>query len=229
MTPNNPSVKIAPSLLAANFAALGDEVDKVAAGGADWIHFDVMDGHFVPNLTIGPVIVKSVRDRCALPFDVHLMIEEPQKYIDPFADAGADIITFHTEVTDRPAEVARQIRDRGARVGISLNPDQPASTVLDCLDFVDLVLVMTVFPGFGGQKFIDDTLPKIAEIRAAAGPDKEIEVDGGIDAQTVTRAAAAGANVFVAGTATFRAPDAAAAIHTIRQAATEAQDTQGET
>ncbi len=233
-------IRIAPSLLAADFARLRDEIQRVEAGGADWLHLDVMDGHFVPNLTIGPVVVEWVRKATKLPIDCHLMIEEPEKYAGDFSDAGADSITFHAEAVATERErrergfamvrvaydrkrldvTMEKIRTAGKKVGIAINPDTPAS-VIDFLDRVDLVLVMTVWPGFGGQKFVESCVSKVAELRARSTCD--IEVDGGLSPSTVERAAAAGANVIVAGTAVFRQPDAAAVIRELRDKALASQ------
>ncbi|MBN42900.1 MAG: ribulose-phosphate 3-epimerase [Alphaproteobacteria bacterium] len=209
-------VRIAPSILAADFAQLGEEVCAVAAAGADWIHIDVMDGHFVPNITIGPGVVKALRPHCDLPFDVHLMISPVDCMIAPFAEAGADIISLHPEAGPHLHRSLQTIRGLGKRAGVVLNPATPITVIDEVMDMVDLVLVMSVNPGFGGQEFIESQLYKIAELRAridahmaAGGQSIDLEVDGGIDRETAPRAIAAGANVLVAGTATFRGgPDA---------------------
>ena len=203
---SNP-VRIAPSILSADFAKLGDEVRAVDAAGADWIHVDVMDGHFVPNITIGPLVVAAIRPHTALPIDVHLMIAPADPYIDAFADAGADTITVHPEAGPHLHRTIQRIKAAGKRAGVSLNPATPAKMLDYVLDEIDLVLVMSVNPGFGGQSFIESQLGKIEAIAnrvAKAGLDVDVEVDGGIDAVTARRAQDAGADVLVAGTATFR-------------------------
>jgi ribulose-phosphate 3-epimerase len=213
---------IAPSILAADFAALGDEVKAVERAGADWIHVDVMDGHFVPNISIGPVIARAVRRSTTLPLDVHLMISDPDRYIDEFAQAGANTIGVHVETCPHLHRTLVRIRVAGARAAVALNPSTPASAVSEVLGDVDQVLVMTVNPGFGGQKFIDGTLPKIETLRRwidERGLDVALEVDGGIGPETVPRAARAGADVFVAGTAVFAASDYGEAIQGLRRAA----------
>jgi len=213
---------IAPSILAADFARLGEEVRAVEAAGADWIHVDVMDGQFVPNITIGPAIVKAVRSATQLPLDVHLMIESPERYVDAFAQAGASTIAVHTETCPHLHRSVAQIREAGARACVAINPGTPANAVREVLDSIDQVLVMTVNPGFGGQKFIESTLRKIEKVRGwidKGGFDVAIEVDGGIGPETIARAARAGADVFVAGTAVFGTADYGAAIDGLRRAA----------
>jgi ribulose-phosphate 3-epimerase len=200
------AVRIAPSILAADFAQLGEEVRAVEAAGADLIHIDVMDGHFVPNLTVGPEVVKALRPHSRLPFDVHLMIAPVDPFIGAFATAGADIITVHVEAGAHLHRTLQLIRSLGKRPGVSLNPSTPATSIDHVLDLVDLVLVMTVNPGFGGQSFIESQLAKIAQLRAAidaTGRAIDLEVDGGITAETAPRAIAAGADLLVAGSATF--------------------------
>ena len=205
-------VKIAPSILSADFAKLGEEVAAICAAGCDYVHVDVMDGHFVPNLTIGPGVVKALKPHATKPLDVHLMIAPVDPYIAAFAEAGADIITFHPEAGPHPHRTAQAIRAQGCKVGVSLNPATPVSVLDHLLDMVDLVLVMSVNPGFGGQSFIASQLEKISAIRAridASGRAIELEVDGGINRETAPQAIAAGANVLVAGTATFTGGPAA--------------------
>jgi ribulose-phosphate 3-epimerase len=217
-------IRIAPSILAANFAELGEEVRKVEAAGADWIHIDVMDGHFVPNISIGPGVVKAVRSVTELPLDVHLMIEAPERYIDEFVDQGADRVGVHVEACPHLHRILGQIRETGARASVTLNPATPASAIEPVLDVCDQVLVMSVNPGFGGQSFIHGVLPKVETLRGwidARGLDVALEIDGGIDAKTIGRAARAGADVFVAGTAIFENSDYAAAIDALREAARE--------
>ena len=199
-------LRIAPSILSADFARLGEEVEAVAAAGADWIHVDVMDGHFVPNLTIGPLVVKAIRGRAKLPFDVHLMISPVDPYVPAFAAAGADVITVHPEAGPHLHRTLQLIRSLGKRAGVALNPATPAEAIAHVLDEIDLVLVMSVNPGFGGQSFIESQLAKIAQLRRwidESGRAIDLEVDGGVNADTAPRIVAAGADVLVAGTATF--------------------------
>jgi ribulose-phosphate 3-epimerase len=211
---------IAPSLLASDFGRLSEEVQAVADAGADWIHIDVMDGHFVPNITIGPRIVEVVRDSTSLPLDVHLMIDRPERYIEAFVKAGASTIGVHVEACPHLHRTVAQIRESGARASVTLNPATPASSVEPVLADVDQVLVMTVNPGFGGQKFIASMLPKIETLRSWIGDRKiTLEVDGGISEETIGGAARAGANTFVAGTAIFGAPNYKDAIAALRKAA----------
>jgi len=212
-----PGIRIAPSVLAADFGALRDDVRRVVDGGADLLHLDIMDGHFVPNLTFGPDVVKAIRTTTDLPLDVHMMVTDPMAYVGPFADAGADSISFHVETQVDHREVVEAIHARGRRAGLAVNPGtglEPVWPVLEACD-LDLLLCMTVHPGFGGQKFIAGVMDKVAAVRAKR-PELAIEVDGGLTAETITPAAAAGATLIVAGSAVFRAPDAAAAIAELR-------------
>jgi ribulose-phosphate 3-epimerase len=219
----NRPIKIAPSILSADFAHLADAIESAEAAGADYIHVDVMDGHFVPNITIGPPVVQAVRRVTELPLDVHLMITHPGDYVSAFADAGADGLTVHVEATPHLHRVVQRIRELGIRPGVSLNPATPASAISEIVADVGLVLVMTVNPGFGGQAFIENTLPKIAQVRSMldqAGSSAELEVDGGIDPTTAGRVVARGATVLVAGSAVFAAGMAVEeAVSAIRNAA----------
>ena len=212
-------MKVAPSLLSCDFSKMGEEVLRVEKGGADWIHLDVMDGHFVPNLTIGPGIIRSLRPHSSLPFDVHLMISHPLQYIDAFADAGADIITFHVEAESDILQTIEKIRSRGVRPGLVLKPATPAEAVFPYLELVDVVLVMTVEPGFGGQSFMADMMPKVRTLKqeiVSRGLPVLLEADGGISAATIAVVAEAGIDVSVSGTGIFKAPDAAAAIKALQ-------------
>ncbi|HZP46033.1 MAG TPA: ribulose-phosphate 3-epimerase [Candidatus Binataceae bacterium] len=215
--------KIAPSILSADFARLGDEIRRVEAAGADLIHFDVMDGHFVPNLSIGIPVLKSVRAITRLPLDAHLMIEHPERYLKPFVEAGADSLSVHVEVcADLPA-VAAAIHALGARAAIAINPETPPDRVLAAAPHFDMILVMSVHPGFGGQSFIPDSLARLRLIRAdldRRGLALDLQVDGGIKADNIAEVARAGANVFVSGSGIFGHPDYAAIIRRMRQQAT---------
>ena len=200
-------ILIAPSILAADFARLGEQVLAAQSAGADWIHVDVMDGRFVPNITMGPLVVEALRDITRIPLDVHLMIVEPERYVERFAEAGAASISVHVEACAHLHRVLAQIRECGCRAGVALNPHTPASAISEALEMADLVNVMTVNPGFGGQRFIKSALPKIRRLRdmlAARGLSADIEVDGGINSETIAPALNAGANVIIAGTCIFQ-------------------------
>lgn len=199
-------IKIAPSILSADFARLGEQVREADAGGADYIHVDIMDGHFVPNLTIGPVVVKAIRSVTRVPFDVHLMIESPERYVPDFAAAGADIITVQQEACVHLHRVVELIKEMNKRAGVAINPATNVATLDEILPYIDLILVMTVNPGFGGQSFVETMPKKIAAVRKmidASGLNVELEVDGGIHVETAPTAVAAGANVLVTGSAVF--------------------------
>ncbi|MBR0678438.1 ribulose-phosphate 3-epimerase [Roseomonas alkaliterrae] len=214
-----PAPLIAPSLLAADFARLGEEVEAIAAAGADWLHLDIMDGHFVPNISFGPGLVKALRGRARIPFDVHLMIAPADPYLAAFAEAGADLISLHPEAGPHLHRSLQTIRALGKKAGVVLNPATPVEAVAHVLDLVDLILVMSVNPGFGGQSFIESQLPKIATLRRmieAAGRPIHLQVDGGVTEATAPRCIEAGADVLVAGTAVFGRKDYAAAIAALR-------------
>ncbi|TCZ62946.1 ribulose-phosphate 3-epimerase [Roseicella aquatilis] len=212
-------IRVAPSLLAADFARLGEEVRTVAAAGADWLHLDIMDGHFVPNISFGPVVVKALRQHAGIPFDVHLMIAPADPYLEAFAAAGADLISVHPEAGPHLHRTLQTIRGLGKQAGVVLNPATPIAAVENVLDLCDLILVMSVNPGFGGQSFLSGQLAKIAALRRmidASGRDIALQVDGGVTARTAPDCIAAGADVLVAGTAVFGAPDYARAIAAIK-------------
>lgn len=215
-------VKIAPSILSADFANLAKEIKDVEAGGADYIHVDVMDGHFVPNITLGPMIVDAIRPVTTLPLDVHLMIDNPDQYIEAFADAGSDYITVHAEAAPHLHRTIQLIKSKGIKAGAVLNPGTPVEMIKHVIADLDMVLLMTVNPGFGGQSFIQSVVPKIREVRALAerfNPSLEIEVDGGINTETAKLCADAGADVFVAGSSIYKQQDRKSAIMALRKAA----------
>lgn len=212
-------VKIAPSILSADFSKLGEEIKDVERGGADYIHVDVMDGHFVPNITIGPLIVEAIRPVTKLPLDVHLMIENPDQYVEAFAKAGADYITVHVEACRHLHRTIQNIKAQGVKAGVVLNPATPADSLQHIIEDVDMVLLMSVNPGFGGQKFIPSVLTKIKQVKEMAdskGLQLEIEVDGGVNTETAKLCIEAGANVLVAGSAVYNQPDRKKAIEALR-------------
>lgn len=209
---------VAPSLLASDFARLGEQIDILTASGIEVLHVDVMDGHFVPNLSMGPPVVKSVRAYTDLPLDVHIMVTDPAYYIERFAEAGADSITFHIEATDEPRRLIARLRELGLGVGVTLRPATPAETIVDIVAEVDMVLVMTVEPGYGGQKFMPDMLDRIEAIRAMLSNGQRLEVDGGIDHQTGRLCAQRGADTFVAGSYILGGKDVAGAVHALSRA-----------
>ena len=200
------NIKISPSILSADFSILGDEIKSLEKAGADLIHIDVMDGHFVPNITMGPPIIKQIRKCTKLPFDVHLMISPVEKYIKAFADAGSDIITLHPEATDNLKRAVQTVKSFGKKAGVSLNPKTPISALMDVINDIDLILIMSVNPGFAGQSFMGEVLPKVTELRNMINDKKlkiDIEIDGGINFETAPLAVKAGANILVSGTTIF--------------------------
>jgi len=221
-------VKIAPSLLSADFARLAEEIDLAEKGGADWIHLDIMDGHFVPNITFGPPLLASLRKITSLPFDTHLMIEDPDRYLEAFRSAGSDIITVHYEACPHLHRTVQRIKELGAKAGVSLNPATPVSVLERIIPDVDLVLIMSVNPGFGGQSFIPSSgekLSQVAELLRSKHSRAYLEVDGGIDQQTARVAVRAGATVLVAGSSVFGSPDVPSAIQSLRASAARSMET----
>jgi len=217
--PEAGTIEIVPSILSADFARLADEIAMVASAGVSMVHLDVMDGHFVPNITIGPPVIDKLRKCSSLVFDAHLMISEPAKYAERFIEAGADHITFHIEVADEPQRLIDKLHNLGCSAGICLNPETPVEAIEGVGPLCDMVLVMTVRPGFGGQEFMPEAAKKISRVREIVGPDIRIEVDGGIDTQTTPIVVSYGADTLVAGNAIFAKTDRIAAINAIREAA----------
>lgn len=219
--PANGKISIVPSILSADLWRLGEEVRRVESAGADWLHVDIMDGHFVPNLSFGPAVVRSLKGKTSLPLDVHLMVERPAQFVEPFAKAGADLLTIHLEANDNVCETLRQIRALGVKTGVSIKPDSEVTTLKPVLEQVDLILVMSVYPGFGGQSFLPGAPERIKEVRQLINESQRhiwLEVDGGINAQTAPQVIAAGADALVAGNAIFSAKDPVQALYQIRQA-----------
>ncbi|HOA72458.1 MAG TPA: ribulose-phosphate 3-epimerase [Phycisphaerae bacterium] len=210
---------MAPSLLAADFARLIDDVSKVEAAGCEILHLDIMDGHFVPNISFGVPVIEKLRPVSKMFFDTHLMITDPIKYAEPFVKAGSDLLTFHIEVTNEPRRVIEHIRSLGANVAVCLNPDTPPAAIESIVSEVDMVLVMSVWPGFGGQKFMPSAVDKLRQVRAMLRPDQRLEVDGGIAPATIADCARAGADTLVAGSAVFGQPDPAGAMHELQRLA----------
>ena len=216
--PKAGTIEVVPSVLSADFARLADEIAEITSAGVKMVHLDVMDGHFVPNITIGPPVIAKLRKESDLVYDAHLMISEPAKYIEPFAEAGADHITFHIEVADDPQELIDRLHDLGCSAGICLNPETPVEAIESVAPLCNMVLVMTVHPGFGGQAFMPEAAKKIVQVRELVGPNIRVEVDGGIDPQTTPTVVSYGADTLVAGNAIFSKTDRVAAINAIREA-----------
>lgn len=217
--PKAGTIEVAPSILSADFARLADEIKQIELAGVKIVHLDIMDGHFVPNITMGPPVVAKLRKYSTLVFDCHLMITDPDKYAQPFVDAGANHITFHIEVTKKPEQLIEKLHKLGVTAGVCLNPETPVEAIEKIAPFCDMVLVMTVHPGFGAQKFMPEPAKKIARIRKIVGPDIRIEVDGGIDPKTAPIVVSYGADTLVAGNSIFAQPDRVAAINAILSAA----------
>ncbi len=208
----DPAIRMAPSILSADFGRLGEEIARIESAGTEILHLDVMDGHFVPNISFGIPVVEKLRPRSKLYFDTHLMITDPLKYAEPFVEAGSDLLTFHIEVAEDPVKCVEHIRALGADVGVTLNPGTPVDALDPVIDRVDMVLVMSVWPGFGGQEFITDSLDRVRAIKSRLRPDQRLEIDGGIGPETIADAASAGADTFVAGSAIFGRDDPVAAL-----------------
>jgi ribulose-phosphate 3-epimerase len=216
--PKAGTIEIAPSILSADFAQLADELAVIEKAGVKMVHLDIMDGHFVPNITIGPPVVAKLRKHSKLFFDCHLMITDPRKFAASFVEAGANHLTFHIEVEKKPADLIKTLRDMGVTAGLCLNPDTPVEAIEEVAPLCDMVLVMTVHPGFGAQQFIPEAAKKIVQVRKIVGPEIRVEVDGGIDPQTAPLVVSYGADTIVAGNAVFSKPDRIAAINALRQA-----------
>jgi ribulose-phosphate 3-epimerase len=216
--PKAGTIEVVPSVLSADFAKLADEIDLVTSAGVRIVHLDVMDGHFVPNITIGPPVIAKLRKHSSLVFDAHLMISEPERYAERFAEAGANHITFHIEVAEDPQRLIDKLHELDCTAGVCLNPETPVESIREVAPLCDMVLVMTVHPGFGGQEFMPEAAKKVVQVRKIVGPDIRVEVDGGIDPQTTPIVVSYGADTLVAGSAIFGEPDRVAAINAIRKA-----------